>query len=193
MLLTESMPAQRARRRRISCLKTAVGLAMMDIIRTEQPVRCAPRPHVQQGSTGVDAHRQRTACVLHAACLFALLARIDKTAPWMLTPSAPIAPESLLITRTMLQHQARTWRQRASGHVTRATFGTIRSVLRAMCRFARRGSTGRNAPRRQMEFVQHAETTPQTLHLCLACGQALMSMRVSGSAKLATLRRKATA
>ena len=170
---------------------TAAGPAIMDITSMGRPVRCATLRFVQQVSSEVDAHRPWTVCVLCAVCLSALLERIGKAAHRTLTRSAPTAPTSP-VTRPMLRHQARTWRQLASGHATRASFKTTRGVCRATRRFAAWASTEHHARQQQTEHAWHAATTPPTLLLCLlASRRELVSMLVSGSAKLGTLRKLA--
>ena len=171
---------------------TAAGPAIMDITSMGRPVMCATHRFVRLDSTEVNALRPWTVCVLCAVCLSALLARIGKAAHRTLTRSAPIAPTSP-VTRPMSRHQARTWRQLASGHATRASFKTTpRGVCRATRRVAPWASTEHHARQQQTEHAWHAATTPPTLLLCLlASRRELVSMLVSGSARLATLRKLA--
>ena len=147
----------------------------------------ATRRSVQPDSIGVDAHRPWTACVLYAARPCVQLGRIDETALRMPTPSVPTAASSRS-TRPMLRRRARAWGQRASGPVTRATIETGLTVLRATRRFARWDSTDQSVRRQQMVCVLRAAVARPTLYLCLlASSRVLMSVRVFGSVKLATL------
>ena len=146
----------------------------------------ATRRSVQLDSIGVDAHRPWTACVLYAARFCVPLGRIDETARRIPTPSVPTAATSRT-THPMLRRRASAWGQLASGPARRATIKTGQTVPRATRRNARWGSTGQSARRQQTACVLRAAVARPTLYLCLlASSRVLMSVRVSGSVKLAT-------